>query len=78
MWTLYEKEKLFKHEYLVCSNNRDGYDDCENKTGIRYDELSNLILYATNKKIKKFYDAEELENLNSDKVNTRFQKKLNL
>ena len=50
--------------------------DCENKTGIRYDELSNLVLDATNKKIKKFYDEEELENLNSEKVNARFQKKI--
>ena len=55
------KKNSSKHEYLVCSNNRDGYDDCENKTGIRYDELSNLVLDAINKKIKKFYDEEELE-----------------
>ena len=45
------KKNSSKHEYLVCSNNRDGYDDCENKTGIRYDELSNLVLDAINKKI---------------------------
>ena len=70
------KKNSSKHEYLVCSNNRDGYDDCENKTGIRYDELSNLVLDAINKKIKKFYDEEELENLNSEKVNSRFQKKI--
>ena len=62
--------------WTFCYNNRDGYDDCENKTGIRYDELSNLVLDATNKKIKKFYDEEELENLNSEKVNARFQKKI--
>ena len=70
------KKNSSKHEYLVCSNNRDGYDDCENKTGIRYDELSNLVLDAINKKIKKFYDEEELENLSFDKVNSRFQKKI--
>ena len=70
------KKNSSRHEYLVCSNNRDGYDDCENKTGIRYDELSNLVLDAINKKIKKFYDEEELENLNFEKVNSRFQKKI--
>lgn len=68
--------KYLSWMWTFCYNNRDGYDDCENKTGIRYDELSNLVLDATNKKIKKFYDEEELENLNSEKVNTRFQKKI--
>ena len=70
------KKNSSKHEYLVCSNNFDGYDDCENKKGIRYDELSNLILDAINKKIKMFYDEKELENLNSKNDNGRFQKKI--
>ena len=70
------KKNSSKHEYLVCSNIRDGYDDCENKTGIRYDELSNLVLDAINKKINKFYDEEELENLDSKKVDSRFKKKI--
>lgn len=70
------KKNSSKHEYLVCSNNRDGYDDCENKTSIRYEKLANLVLDATNKKIKKFYDEKELENLDSKKIDNRFTKKI--
>lgn len=70
------KKNSTKHEYLVCSGNRDGYDDCENKASIRYDELANLVLDAINKKIQKFYDEIELENLDSKKRENRFNKKI--
>ena len=70
------KKNTKMHEYLVCSNNRDGYDDCENKSSIRYDELANLVLDAINKKIKKFYDENELKNLDSKKKKNRFNKKI--
>ena len=70
------KKNSSKHEYLVCSNNRDGYDDCINKSSIRYDELANLVLESINKKIEKFYDEEELENLDSKKIDSRFKKKI--
>ena len=70
------KKNSSKHEYLVCSNNRDGYDDCINKPSIRYDELANLVLEAINKKIERFYDEEELENLDSKKIDSRFKKKI--
>ena len=53
------KKNSTKHEYLLCSGNRDGYDDCINKSSIRYDELANLVLDAINKKIQKFYDEKE-------------------
>lgn len=57
----YMRKKNSKlHEYLVCSNNRDGYDDCINKSSIRYDVLENIVLDAINKKIKKYYDEELL------------------
>ena len=56
------KKNSTKHEYLVCSNNRDGYDDCINKSSIRYDTLENIILNEINKKIKKYYDSEMIEN----------------
>src|SRR5574344_2592987 len=45
------KKNSKKHEYLVCSNNRDGYDDCENKSSIRYDILENIVLKEINKKL---------------------------
>ena len=70
------KKNSSKHEYLVCSNNRDGYKDCENKTGIRYDILENLILTEINKKISKFYDKKELDKIDSKKDNNRFKKKI--
>ena len=70
------KKNSSKHEYLVCSSNQDGYNNCENKKGIRYDELANLVLTEINKKIKKYYDEKELENLNSEKINSRFQNKI--
>ncbi len=70
------KKNSSKHEYLVCSNNRDGYNDCLNKTSIRYDVLANLVLGAINNKIEKFYDEEELENLDSKKLDNRFKKKI--
>ena len=72
------KKNSSTHEYLVCCNNRNGYDDCENKKGIRYDKLSNLVLDAINKKIKKFYDEKELEKLSLEKVNNRLQNKINV
>ena len=70
------KKNSTKHEYLLCSGNRDGYDDCINKSSIRYDELANLVLDAINKKIQKFYDENELENLDSKKKENRFNKKI--
>lgn len=70
------KKNSAKHEYLVCSGNRDGYDDCINKSSIRYDLLANLVLEAINKKIKKFYDEEELSSLDSKKKGSRFSDKI--
>ena len=70
------KKNSTKHEYLVCSGNRDGYDDCINKSSIRYDLLENLVLEAINKKIKKFYDEEQLNNLYSKKKASRFSDKI--
>ena len=70
------KKNSTKHEYLLCFVNRDGYDDCINKSSIRYDELANLVLDAINKKIQKFYDENELENLDSKKKENRFNKKI--
>lgn len=70
------KKNSTKHEYLLCSGNHDGYDDCINKSSIRYDELANLVLDAINKKIQKFYDENELENLDSKKKENRFNKKI--
>lgn len=71
------KKNSSRHEYLVCSNNRDGYDDCINKAAIRYDLLANLVLEAINDKIKKFYDKENLNELSLKKKANRFSGKIN-
>ncbi len=63
------KKNSSKHEYLVCN-------DCDNKKGIRYDDLANLVLDEINKKIKKFYDEKELEKLSFEKVNNSLQNKI--
>ena len=55
------KKNSSKHEYLVCSNNRDGYDNCINKSSIRYDTLEGIILNEINKIIKKYYDNKILQ-----------------
>ena len=69
------KKNSSKHEYLVCSSNN-GYNECKNKEGIRYDKLEKLILNEINKKIKKFYDEKELEYLISNNLNSRIEKKI--
>lgn len=72
------KKNSSKHEYLVCSNNRDGYNDCINKAAIRYDALEELVLSHINKKVKKFYDLNILETESLKKENNKFTKKINL
>ena len=70
------KKNSARHEYLVCSNNRDGYDDCINKSSMRYDTLEEIILNAINEKIKKFYDEEILRQEESKKNISRFSDKI--
>ena len=70
------KKNSTKHEYLLCSKNRDGYDDCINKISIRYDALEKIILDSINEKIDKYYDEKELENLDSGQKENRFDIKI--
>lgn len=70
------KKNSSKHEYLVCNNNHEGYNDCDNKSSIRYDKLIDLILDAINKKIKKFYDEKELEKLIFENINNKLDNKI--
>ena len=65
------------HEYLVCSNNRDGYDDCINKSSIRYDVLENIVLKSINKKIGKYFNLNILKTESLKKENNKFTKKIN-
>lgn len=71
------KKNSTRHEYLVCSGNRDGYDDCINKASIRYDELEKLVLDAINSKINEYYDETQLESIDSKKSTSRFNNKIN-
>ena len=70
------KKNSKKHEYLVCSNNRDGYDDCENKSSIRYDILENIVLKEINKKLKKYYDEQLLLEHSKKANNNKFTNKI--
>ncbi len=72
------KKNSARHEYLVCSNNRNGYNDCDNKSSIRYDALEKLVLDAINKKIKEFYDYDYIEKELIDKEKVNFDKRINL
>ena len=71
------KKNSARHEYLVCSNNRDGYDDCVNKSAIRYDTLEEIVLNAINKKIQKYYDEEKLQNEESKNIKSKYNDKIN-
>lgn len=70
------KKNTVKHEYLVCSNNHNGYDDCINKKSIRYDVLNSLVLNSINNKIKQFYDKTELKKLNSKNKTSSLNNKI--
>lgn len=70
------KKNSAKHEYLVCSNNSDGYDDCENKSAIRYDVLENIVLKQINKKLKKYYDEAILLNESNKRSKIKFTEKI--
>ena len=81
----YMRKKNSKlHEYLVCSNNKDGYNECTNKSGIRYDTLEKIVLNEINKKIQKYYDEvclykideKEFKNYFDDKIKSLEFKKL--
>ena len=65
----YMRKKNSKdHEYLSCSSNQDGYENCINKKAIRYDQLESIILDAINKRIKKYYDENEFQKLNLENL----------
>lgn len=70
------KKNSSKHEYLVCSDNRDGYDDCINKSAIRYDALESIVLDSINEKINKYYDQNELNNIDAKRHKNRFADKI--
>ena len=72
------KKNSSKHEYLVCSNNIDGYKDCKNKAGIRYDILENILLEKINKIVEKYFDLNILEKESFNNLNNKFTKKVNL
>jgi len=72
------KKNSAKHEYLVCSNNRDGYDDCENKSAIRYDVLESIVLKQINKKLKMYYDEAILINESNKRSNNKFTEKIKI
>ena len=67
------KKNSKEQQYLVCSNNENGYSGCSNSSSIRYDALADIILKLINKKLEMFYDETILSRLYSkniiDKIN---------
>lgn len=55
-----KKNSTSKHEYLICTSNRNGYKECINKLSIRYDVLYDIILNAINSKISNYYNEEKI------------------
>lgn len=70
------KKNSSKYEYLVCSSNRDGYNDCINKAGIRYDILEKLIFSLIYKRINLSYDLDDLERKFLIKKKEKLSKKI--
>lgn len=67
-----------KHEYLVCTSNRDGYKTCDNKLSMRYDVLEDIILNAINSKIDKYFNESVLNEASKNyKTNNNFDNKIN-
>ena len=56
------KKSSGKHEYLVCSSCKDGYNNCLNKSSIRYDTLESIILDEINNIVGTYYDSKLIEN----------------
>ena len=71
-----KKKNSARHEYLVCSTNSDGYDDCINKSSIRYDTLEEIVLNAINQKLKKYYDKSLLNEEAKNSKQNRFDSKI--
>ena len=68
-----------KHEYLVCTSSRNGYNECVNKISIRYDILYDIILSAINTKIYKFYSEQELNEVSNTLIdNDQHKEKISL
>lgn len=72
------KKNSSKNEYLVCSNNKDGYNDCINKSSIRYDVLEKIILDEINKKIKKYFDEKLLISESEKNKNSKLLNKIKI
>jgi len=74
---LRKKNNTRGQAYLVCSNNRDGYNDCINKSYMRYDTLEEIVLNAINEIINQFYDKERLKQEDRKNKKSRFGDKIN-
>jgi len=73
---LMKKKNSSQHNYLVCTSNIKGYDDCINKKSMRYDTLEQLVLDEINKKIKEFYDKELLEKEAENSLKSLYKNKI--
>ncbi|MDO5568859.1 MAG: recombinase family protein [bacterium] len=72
-----KKNSTKKHEYLVCTSTRNGYDNCINKLSIRFDFLENIIIEELNKMFSKYYNLEKLKSSNANILKSNYQDKIN-
>ncbi len=72
------KKNSAKHEYLVCTLHQSNSNDCNNKTGIRYDVLQMVVLKKINQKIKDYYNWDFLESEIRKKLINKKEKDLML
>lgn len=70
------KKTAKNHSYLVCSSNKDGYNECLNKKAIRYDLLEKIILKEINKLISKYYDQNILKEILYQNISSKANIKL--
>ncbi len=65
-----KKKNSSKHQYLVCSNNK----NCLNKSSIRYDQLETIIFSNIHQLVNKYYSKKNIINFfNSKYINKKIE-----
>lgn len=56
------------YSYLCCKDKKEKWSNCDNKKYLREEELHTLVLEKINALLNRFYDEENLNNLNEDMI----------
>ncbi|MBE6140497.1 MAG: DUF4368 domain-containing protein [Firmicutes bacterium] len=54
--------------YLCCKDRREKWSNCDNKKYLKEEELHDFVLNKINDLIKRFYDKNEIEELNNEEI----------